>query len=89
MARQVVNVEIEGSFAHIRLIVLNIERLSPLLLVEDFNAAVEFPEIDSDNQAEITPEDDPKIRATFSLHALIPVQLPPKEQSAPGAGQTQ
>jgi len=81
LKRQVVEVEVEGSFSHIRLIVLDIERLAPFLLVRDFNAQVEFQEIGLDNQVQITPEDDPKIKASFALHALIPVPL--SEQPAP------
>ena len=74
MKRQIVDVELEGTFAQTRLIMLNIERLQPLLLVENFKTEVDIQRIGPDDEAMlVTPGQEPKITTTFTLHALVPL----------------
>lgn len=74
MKRQVVEVELEGTFAQTRLIMLNIERLQPLLLVEEFESIVDVQRIGLDDEVTlVSPGQEPKITTTFKLQALIPL----------------
>jgi type IV pilus assembly protein PilO len=79
--RKIYTVELEGSFDQIQSILRSIERLQALLLVKDFQAQLDKSKLKIvvDQQGKIVPQgqETPPIKATFKLHALLP--LTPEE----------
>jgi len=72
LKRSIVNVEIEGNFEQTRLIMRNIERLQPLLLVKNYDSKLSPPEMsdDKDNPVQIGIG---KLTTAFALEALMPL----------------
>jgi type IV pilus assembly protein PilO len=97
LERRVYNVEMRGGFAQTQSILRNIERLQPLLIVNDLQSNLDTSErvLQVDLQGNLTPAGEPITRLTtsFELDALIPVpaeEIPPPpaaegEQPAEGA----
>ncbi|MFM5999314.1 MAG: pilus assembly protein PilO, partial [Dolichospermum sp.] len=79
MKRSIINVEIEGNFAQTQLIMQNIERLQPLLLVKNYESKLSPPEFSADQNNAI-PVEIGKLITSFELEVLIP--LTPEEQAA-------
>lgn len=77
--RSIIKVEIEGNFLQTQLIMRNIERLQPLLLVKNYDSKLSPPEISADKNNPI-PIDIGKLITSFELEALIP--LTPEEEAA-------
>ncbi|NET02345.1 MAG: pilus assembly protein PilO [Sphaerospermopsis sp. SIO1G2] len=74
LKRQIIKVEIEGRFEQMQSIMKNIERLQPLLLVENYNSQLIEPEIDNTNRDRPAVRSEPgKILTTFDLVALMPL----------------
>ncbi|MBO1057579.1 MAG: pilus assembly protein PilO [Dolichospermum sp. JUN01] len=72
LKRSIVNVEIEGNFEQTRLIMRNIERLQPLLLVKNYDSKLSPPEM-SDNKDNPVQIGIGKLTTTFALEALMPL----------------
>lgn len=72
LKRSIINVEIEGNFEQTQSIMRNIERLQPLLLVQNYNSQLSVPEMsdDKDNPVQIGIG---KLTTTFELEALMPL----------------
>ncbi|HIK55118.1 MAG TPA: pilus assembly protein PilO [Synechococcales cyanobacterium M55_K2018_004] len=86
LRRRVYNVEMEGSFAQIQSIIRNIERLQPLLVVQNFKQElVEPPPLVLSQQGRpvATAASEPRLRASFQLVALMPAPPPPAPAPAP------
>ncbi len=79
LKRSIIKVEIEGNFVQTQLIMRNIERLQPLLLVKNYDSKLSPPEISADKNNPI-PTDIGKLITSFELEALIP--LTPEEEAA-------
>ncbi len=74
LKRQIINVEIEGRFEQMQTIMRNIERLQPLLLVQEYNSQLVEPEIDdSDKDAPPIRSEPGKLVTSFNLVALMPL----------------
>lgn len=69
LKRQVVNVELEGTFEQTQAIVRNIERLQPLLLVKDYQSTLVQA---APNQLGGSVRGSGTITTAFQLQALIP-----------------
>jgi type IV pilus assembly protein PilO len=74
LKRQIINVEIEGKFEQMQTIMRNIERLQPLLLVQNYNSQLVEPEINkSDKDAPPVRSEPGKLITAFNLVALMPL----------------
>ncbi|WP_353929237.1 pilus assembly protein PilO [Okeanomitos corallinicola TIOX110] len=74
LKRQIIKVEIEGKFEQMQLIMANIERLQPLLLVENYNSQLIEPEVDNTDRDRPPVRSEPgKILTSFDLVALMPL----------------
>jgi type IV pilus assembly protein PilO len=80
--RKGVAVEVTGNFEQVQSILRTIERLDQLLIVKDFRADVDKSnqKIVLDSQGRNVPQPDSKIKTSFKIQALIP--LNPVEQAA-------
>ncbi len=80
--RKGVAVEVIGNFEQVQSILRTIERLDQLLIVKDFRADVDksTQKIVVDAQGRNIPQPDSKIKTSFKIQALIP--LNPAEQAA-------
>lgn len=85
LRRRVINVEIQGSFAQIQSIIRNIERLQPLLVVQDLRSElVKAESVQVNRQGRlVTVASDARLKTTFKLIALVPAEAPPP--AAPAA----
>lgn len=81
LERRVYDVTLEGSFAQIQSILRNLERLQPLLIVQNFNTQIaEANEtLLVDTQGNLAPAENAPARLTtsFRLDALLPADQPP------------
>ena len=81
LERRVYNVAMEGSFAQIQSILRNMERLQPLLIVQDFNTTLEEPNqtLQLNEEGNLVPGENSPARLTtsFRLDALLPSDAPP------------
>jgi type IV pilus assembly protein PilO len=88
LERRVYDVEILGSFPQTQSIIRNIERLQPLLVVDNFKSELDrsTQRIVLSPQGQIVPTGQPETRVTtgFRLEALIPTN-PPEAGAAPAA----
>lgn len=73
--RKTYSLEVVGTFTQTQLLIRNIERLQPLLLVQDFST-----EITEQQQGEFSREENrfvvtqtPQLRSSFQLVAILPV----------------
>lgn len=74
LKRQIINVEIEGNFEQTQAIMRNIERLQPLLLVENYDSRLVEPEVDkSDKDKPAVRKEIGKLSTSFDLVALMPL----------------
>jgi type IV pilus assembly protein PilO len=88
LQRQVYNVEMQGNFAQTQSIIRNIERLQPLLLVQDFNSEVQAStrilRLDAQGRP-VSNQPVPRLTTSFKLIALMPAPTAPPAAPAPGA----
>ncbi len=80
--RKGVAVEVTGTFEQVQSILRTIERLDQLLLVKDFraDADVSSQKIVLDDRGKVIPQPDGKLKTSFKIQALIP--LNPAELTA-------
>jgi type IV pilus assembly protein PilO len=80
--RKGVAVEVTGTFEQVQSILRTIERLDQLLLVKDFRADADASsqKIVLDEQGKVIPQPDGKLKTSFKIQALIP--LNPAELTA-------
>lgn len=80
--RKGVAIEVSGNFEQVQSILRTIERLDQLLIVKDFRADADrsTQKIVVDAQGQIVPQPDSKIKTSFKIQALIP--LNPAELAA-------
>ncbi len=73
--RKGVAIEVSGNFEQVQSILRTIERLDQLLIVKDFRADVDksTQKIVVDAQGRIVPQPDSKIKTSFKIQALIPL----------------
>jgi type IV pilus assembly protein PilO len=86
LRRQVYDVEIEGTFPQVVSIVRSIERLQPLLVVNDLTSQLDSASqrLVIDNQGRVASgQPDPRITAAFQLAALVPVEQPVTQPTEP------
>ena len=89
--RLVYDLEMEGSYAQTQSILRSIERLQPLLVVQDFKAELQPVErlLSLDNQGNVVQieSSQPRLKTSFQIDALSPAEpLPPSEDPADGEG---
>lgn len=81
LERRVYDVTLEGSFAQIQSILRNLERLQPLLIVQNFNTQIAEANdtLQLDEQGNLAPAENAPSRLTtsFRLDALLPFEAPP------------
>lgn len=87
LERRVYNVTLEGSYAQVQSILRNIERLQPLLVVQDFNLETSSSVLDIDLQGRPVNDEPPltRITASFRLEALLPSDEPIPAEEGTGA----
>lgn len=74
LKRQIIRVEIEGKFAQMQAIMRNIERLQPLLLVQNYDSKLApIEEEKSDDKKPGIRKDIGKLITSFDLVALMPL----------------
>ncbi|MEA5575156.1 pilus assembly protein PilO [Anabaena sp. UHCC 0451] len=74
LKRQVIEVEIEGNFEQTQAIMRNIERLQPLLLVQEYDSKLVPPEVDkADDKKPAVRTEIGKLSTSFNLVALMPL----------------
>jgi type IV pilus assembly protein PilO len=74
LKRQIIRVEIEGKFAQMQAIMRNIERLQPLLLVQNYDSKLApIEEEKSDDKKTGIRKDIGKLITSFDLVALMPL----------------
>ncbi|TAE58943.1 MAG: pilus assembly protein PilO [Nostocales cyanobacterium] len=74
LKRQIIKVQIESRFDQMQYIMSEIERLQPLLLVENYDAKLIEPEIDNTDRDRPPVRSEPgKILTSFDLVALMPL----------------
>jgi len=83
LKRQVVNVELEGTFEQTQAIIRNIERLQPLLLVKDYQSTL--AQGTSNQQGARLVGSPGTITTSFQLQALMPVSADEAQRAAAAA----
>lgn len=74
LKRQIIKVEIEGNFEQTQAIMRNIERLQPLLLVQEYDSKLVPPEVDkADEKKAAVRTGIGKLSTSFNLVALMPL----------------
>lgn len=73
LKRQIINVEMEGSFEQVQSVLRSIERLQSLLLVRNLQAEVSQPQSLILDEGNVVPGEQPTLKTTFTLEALLPV----------------
>lgn len=73
LKRKSIDLEIQGNFADIQSILQDIERLQPLLLINDFNTTVSEKPTYLFNQGQITPQGEAQLKTTFRMDAILPL----------------
>jgi type IV pilus assembly protein PilO len=83
--RKGVAVEVTGTFEQVQSILRTIERLDQLLLVKDFRADADTSsqKIVLDAQGKVVPQPDGKIKTSFKIQALIPMNSAELTAAAP------
>lgn len=73
--RKIYSLEVVGTFTQTRSLIRSIERLQPLLLVNNFNTEItEEPQGEfSLEESRFLPLPNPQLRSTFELEAILPV----------------
>ena len=87
--RLVYDMEMEGSYAQTQSILRSIERLQPLLIVQDFKTELQPVErlLSLDNQGNVVQIEStqPRLKTSFQIDALSPAEAPPpSEEPAEG-----
>ncbi|QYX31655.1 pilus assembly protein PilO [Sphaerospermopsis torques-reginae] len=83
LKRQVIKVEIEGNFEQTQAIMRNIERLQPLLLVQNYDSKLMPPEKeDTDDKQKGARTGVGKISTSFDLVALMPLTAEEQAEAA-------
>jgi type IV pilus assembly protein PilO len=82
LKRQVVNVELEGTFEQTQAIIRNIERLQPLLLIRDYQSTLVQA---APNQLGTSVRGSGTITTSFLLQALIPASTEEAANAATAA----
>lgn len=80
LERQVYNVEMKGSFAQIQSILRSMERLQPLLTVQDFNTTLEEANrtwLINEDGSFVEQDSFSRLVTSFRLDALLPSEAPP------------
>ena len=79
--RLVYDLEMEGSYAQTQSILRSIERLQPLLIVNDFKTELEPVErlLSLDNRGNVVQIEStqPRLKTSFQLDAISPAEAPP------------
>lgn len=81
LKRQVVNVELDGTFEQTQSIIRNIERLQPLLIVRDYQSALAQAAGNQQGAVTIRRSGPNVITTSFQLQALMPAS--PQETATP------
>ena len=87
--RKGIQIDITGTFEQIQSILRTIERLDRLLIIKDFRADVDptSQKIVVDAQGKMIPQAEAKIKTSFKLQALMPIDSAPAPVApAPAAG---
>ncbi|AFZ31255.1 type IV pilus assembly protein PilO [Gloeocapsa sp. PCC 7428] len=85
LKRQVVNIELEGTFEQTQSIIRNIERLQPLLIVKDYQSSL--AQTGDSQQPGVVQPRGAVITTSFQLEALMPAS--PAEAAAAASNQNQ
>ncbi|MES1025909.1 pilus assembly protein PilO [Gloeocapsa sp. BRSZ] len=85
LKRQVVNIELEGTFEQTQSIIRNIERLQPLLIVKDYQSSL--AQTGDTQQPGVVQPRGAVITTSFQLEALMPAS--PAEAAAAASNQNQ
>jgi len=89
LERRVYDVQVLGSFPQTQSVIRNIERLQPLLVVDNFRSELDrsTQRIVLSPQGQIVPAGQPETRVEtgFRLEALVPVNPPGAARTAPAA----
>ncbi|MEM9220104.1 MAG: hypothetical protein AAGD25_37975 [Cyanobacteria bacterium P01_F01_bin.150] len=79
--RLVYDLEMEGSFAQIQSILRSIERLQPLLIVQDFRTELQPVErtlnVDERGTVLSIESEPPRLKTSFQVDAISPAEAPP------------
>jgi type IV pilus assembly protein PilO len=71
--RQVIDVEMEGTFGQVQSVLRTIERLQSLLIVKNLQAEISQPQSLILDEGNVVPSEQPTLTTTFTLEALLPV----------------
>lgn len=80
LKRRMVNVEFEGTFEQTQLILRNIERLQPLLILRDYQSTL--AQSPADREGKVVSRGPATITTSFQLQALIPTSPDEAAQAA-------
>lgn len=83
LKRKTTTLEIQGTFAQTQQIIRDIERLQPLLLIKNLETTVSEKPSYFYNQGTISVEGEARLRSTFSIDAILPVNPAELPQPAP------
>jgi hypothetical protein len=70
--RQSYNLDVEGSFTQLQLLLQDIERLQPLLVVKNFNANIAGQQNYLLEQDKLVVSGQPKLKTTITVDAILP-----------------
>jgi hypothetical protein len=91
--RKSFQLDVEGTFSQIQYLLQDIERLQPLLVVSNVNATITEKQKYLLEKGQIVPFQEPKLKTTITVNAIIPVpddELPqpePPPEGQPPEGQ--
>ncbi len=78
---KIYNLDLEGTFAQLQLFLQDIERLQPLLVVQDFNAKAESQDYLLKNN-QLVAVGQPNLEATITIKAVFPDLQPIEPESS-------
>ena len=77
------NLDLEGTFSQLQLFLQDLERLQPLLVVQNLSTSTVDPTQYLFENDQLLPIEEPKLKTTVTLNAVFPQVKPP--ETAPGA----
>ncbi|MBF2056609.1 MAG: type II and III secretion system protein [Cyanobacterium sp. T60_A2020_053] len=92
---QTFNFNLEGSFRELQLFLQDLERIQPLMVVQNFNLSVTTPQVYLVENQEVIPVGEPTLSSTVTVAAVFanasappppaeaPAEAPPAEEAPP------
>lgn len=84
---QTYNLDIEGGFSQLQFFIQDLERLQPLLVVQNLNTSILEPPIYLFENNTLSVAQEPKLKTTLTLKAVFPDLQPVAQEAPPAEGQ--